>query len=130
MHAGPNKTVAVAPQGNKKESNQQSFTTRAKRHVPLSRESLSQVFTLVGKGQRLQSCDLIRQSLNVNDFIAEWCIRHIEDQIVSAPEFIEQAMQLYDRMIDCETADYRAFLNQVLGIHGHAASGLLAKLHR
>lgn len=127
MQSGPNKTIASVTSGKKLISEK---TTRARRQVPITRESLSEVFHFIGAGQRLQSCDIIRQSLNVNDFIAEWSVRHIEDQIVQRTDFIDQAMLLCERLSNRQVADYQSFLNQVFGIHGHAASGLLAKHHR
>jgi len=129
MQSGPIKTIAIVT-SSKKLDVEHASVGRARRQVPMTRESLSQVFSLIGGGQRIQGCDIIRQSLNVNDFIAEWCVRHIEDQIVQGPDFINQAMLLCDRLSNLEVADYQSFLNKVFGIHGHAARGLLAKLHR
>lgn len=129
MQSGSKKSIPIHTGSKSVQQKKARHTNR--RQVPMSKENLHQVFSLLGSGQRLQSCDLLRQSLNVNDFMAEWCIRHIEDCMGRQQDFVDQAIAHCENLHqDANPDTHRTFLSRVLGIHGHAASGLLAKYLR
>lgn len=94
----------------------------------LSGEQLDQVFSLIASGKRGQSASLISASLEVNDFMAEWAVRHIEGRLKVESNFRSQALEQFKAWQVDDAQSSRSFLGQVFGIQGHAANGLVAKL--
>ena len=98
------------------------------KRLHLSGEQLDEVFTLLADGKRGQSAGLISTSLQVNDFMAEWAVRHIEGKLKIEQNFRNQALEEYQACKQEDPQSYRCFLSRVFGIQGHAANGLVAKL--
>jgi hypothetical protein len=93
----------------------------------LTRSQLEDLINFAQQDLDHQGCALIRDVLHVNDFLAEWCLRHIKSEVAQDDNFTKNALVLYDETTTRKPDKIRFFINRVFGIHGPAANSMQAK---
>ena len=91
----------------------------------LSAESMRLLLEKICDGERNMSRSILSLTLNVNDVVAEYCLRHLEERIRDEPLYAES---LITKLVDLPQADPREqlqFLRFAFGVHGIVSTAIL-----
>lgn len=111
----PVKTKAFTPQN----------LTQSKTREGLSSEILNALIEEVQLGDRNQARRFISQTLNVNDVVAECCLRHLEEKLSGEQDYRERILRQATSLGAANITDHQQFLRDAFGVQGIVSKAIL-----
>lgn len=111
----PVKTKAFTPQN----------LTQSKTREGLSSEILNALIEEVQLGDRNQARRFISQTLNVNDVVAECCLRHLEEKLSGEQDYRERILRQATSLGAANITDHQQFLRDAFGVQGIVSKDIL-----
>lgn len=102
-----------------------NFLTSSK---SLSPDTIRVLFDKVRSGERNVSRSFISRTLNVNDVVAECCLRHLEENLRSNQNYLDRVLQQANSLPSSSPNDQARFLNDTFGVQGRVSAAILNHL--
>ncbi|MES2744263.1 MAG: hypothetical protein V4655_02505 [Bdellovibrionota bacterium] len=113
----------------KSQSKQKSFSpqtlTSGKNPKSLSPQILQAILEQVQLGDRNQARRFISQTLNVNDVVAECCLRHLEEKLSGEQDYRERILRQVTSLGAANITDHQQFLRDAFGVQGIVSKAIL-----
>lgn len=110
-------------------SKQKAFTSQSltpgKNCEGLSSEVLHALLEQVQVGDRNQARRFISQTLNVNDVVAECCLRHLEEKLSGEQDYRERLLRQVTSLAAANITDHKQFLRDAFGVQGIVSKAIL-----
>ena len=108
---------------------QKAFTSQSltpgKKCEGLSPEVLHALLEQVQVGDRNQARRFISQTLNVNDVVAECCLRHLEEKLSGEQDYRERLLRQVTSLAAANITDQKQFLRDAFGVQGIVSKAIL-----
>ncbi len=102
-----------------------NFRLASKDLKGLSSEVLKALLEQVQAGDRNAARSFISRSLNVNDVVAEYCLRHLEENLTREQNYRERILELAGSLGTATASDQQAFLRDAFGVQGIVSKAIL-----
>lgn len=99
--------------------------TQGKTCEGLSSEVLESLLSEVQKGDRNGARRFISQTLNVNDVVAESCLRHLEEKLAVEKDYRERILRQVTNLAAANVTDHQQFLRDAFGVQGIVSKAIL-----
>lgn len=96
--------------------------------VVLNSEAIALLIENALQGDRNFARSILSRTLNINDVIAEYCLRHLEDKLKSESNYRECVL---DQFASLDQGDWNGrlkFLEYAFGVHGIVSQAILNHL--
>lgn len=106
----------------------------AKVHAPLSMprklssSSMQMLLEKTREGERNTSRTIISHTLNVNDVVAEYCLRHLEEKLRSEKDYAAKVLAQTETLAQSNPSDVQQFLKTTFGVQGKVSSAILSHM--
>lgn len=94
----------------------------------LSRDAMLLLLEKIREGERNTSRTIISLTLNVNDVVAEYCLRHLEEKLRDERDYENRVLMQVADLSQSTPGDLQKFLAYTFGVQGmvsHAISNHL-----
>ena len=108
-----------------KDNTSPNFLTKSKDLNGLSPEVLKALLEQVQAGDRNQARSFISRTLNVNDVVAESCLRHLEDKLHREQDYRERILKQVSSLPSANVFDQQQFLRDAFGVQGIVSKAIL-----
>ena len=102
-----------------------AFHSASKDLKGLSPELLKALLEQVGEGDRNQARSFISRTLNVNDVVAECCLRHLEEKLHREQDYREKILKQVTALPSANIMDHQQFLRDAFGVQGIVTKAIL-----
>jgi len=102
-----------------------SFRVGSKDLKGLSSDVLKKLLERVGDGDRNEARSFISRTLNVNDVVAESCLRHLEDKLTREQDYRERILKQASSLPSATIVDHQQFLRDAFGVQGIVSKAIL-----
>jgi hypothetical protein len=103
----------------------QQTLTASKNQKALSPQILQALMEKVQLGDRNQARVFISQALNVNDVVAECCLRHLEEKLAGEQDYRERILRQATSLGAANITDHQQFLRDAFGVQGIVSKAIL-----
>lgn len=93
--------------------------------LQLSQDSMLLLMEKAQQGERNLSRSILSRTLNVNDVVAEYCLRHLEEKLRSEPAYMDRVITQLNVLPDAQPGDQLKFLEYAFGVHGMVSKAIL-----
>ena len=91
----------------------------------LSQDSMRLLLDKVREGERNLSRSIISLTLNVNDVVAEYCLRHLEERMREEPAYADRVVTQLEVLPQANQSEQMQFLRYAFGVHGMVSTAIL-----
>ena len=91
----------------------------------LSQDAMLILIQKVQQGERNLSRSILSRTLNVNDVVAEYCLRHLEEKLRDEPAYMDRVITQLNILPDAAPQDQLKFLQYAFGVHGMVSRAIL-----
>lgn len=91
----------------------------------LSQETMRLLLDRVREGERNLARNIICLTLNVNDVVAEYCLRHLEQKLRDDPHYTEELINQVNVLAEADQKDQLIFLRYAFGVQGMVSTAIL-----
>ncbi len=102
------------------------FPTTEKLPKKLSPDAMKVLLQNVRAGERNTSRSIISSTLHVNDVVAEYCLRHLEEKLRQETDYESRVLQGVGGLPVSTSTDVMQFLRYAFGVQG-AVSNAIAR---
>ncbi len=99
--------------------------TSSKNREGLSDETMNSILMKVQTGDRNQARGFLSQTLNVNDVVAECCLRHLEEKLKAEQDYQERILRQAKALGAANITDHQQFLRDAFGVQGIVTKAIL-----
>jgi hypothetical protein len=93
--------------------------------LQLSQEAMLFLMEKVKVGERNLARSIISRCLNVNDVVAEYCMRHLEEKLRDEPTYIDSVIAQLNVLPTAQPSEQLKFLNYAFGVNGFVSKAIL-----
>jgi hypothetical protein len=93
--------------------------------LQLSQDAMLLLIQKVQQGERNLSRSILSRTLNVNDVVAEYCLRHLEEKLRDEPAYMDRVITQLNALPDYVREDQLKFLQFAFGVHGMVSRAIL-----
>lgn len=94
----------------------------------LSQDTMLFLLEKVRAGERNLSRSILSRCLNVNDVVAEYCLRHLEEKLRDEPAYVDRVITQLNVLPAAQPSDQLKFVNYAFGVHGMVSKAILAHI--
>ncbi|MBC7531741.1 MAG: hypothetical protein H7318_09195 [Oligoflexus sp.] len=102
-----------------------NFHSASKDLKGLSPEILQTLLEQVSEGDRNKTRSFISRTLNVNDVVAECCLRHLEEKLHREQDYREKILKQVTALPSANIMDHQQFLREAFGVQGIVTKAIL-----
>lgn len=93
--------------------------------LQLSQETMLFLLEKVQAGERNVARGILSRCLNVNDVVAEYCLRHLEEKLRDEPAYVDRVITQLNVLPAAQPSDQLKFLHYAFGVHGIVSKAIL-----
>lgn len=112
---------AVAAQ----EKNQVKILTPSQIPKRLCADSMRMLLGKVREGERNTSRSIISSTLNVNDVVAEYCLRHLEEKLRDEKDYEDRVLRQVHGLQQSNPGDLLQFVKYAFGVRGVVSNAIV-----
>ncbi len=94
----------------------------------LSSNSMQLLLENARAGERNTSRTIISHTLNVNDVVAEYCLRHLEEKLLSENDYAAKVLAQTENLAQTNASDVQQFLKYTFGVQGKVSSAIFTHM--
>lgn len=91
----------------------------------LSAETMQHLLVKINEGERNPARSILSLILNVNDVVAEYCLRHLEERMREEPLYAESIIAKLSDLPKANPKDQLQFLRFAFGVQGIVSAAIL-----
>ena len=91
----------------------------------LSQDAMLLLLDKARAGERNLARSMISRCLNVNDVVAEYCLRHLEEKLRDEPAYVDRVITQLNVLPAAQPSDQLKFLHYAFGVHGMVSKAIL-----
>lgn len=93
--------------------------------LQLSQDAMLFLLEKVQAGERNLARSIISRCLNVNDVVAEYCLRHLEEKLRDEPAYVDRVITQLNVLPAAQPSDQLKFIGYAFGVHGPVCKAIL-----
>ena len=96
-------------------------------HIPkrLCADSMRMLLGKVREGERNTSRSIISSTLNVNDVVAEYCLRHLEEKLREEKDYEDRVLRQIMSLPESTPHDLLQFVKYAFGVRGVVSNAIV-----
>ncbi len=113
------------PQAATQDKNQVKILTQSQIPKRLCADSMRLLLGKVREGERNTSRSIISSTLNVNDVVAEYCLRHLEEKLRDEKDYEDRVLHQVHGLQQSTPGDLLQFVKYAFGVRGVVSNAIV-----